>query len=420
MRRFSRSSFYRPALKHRSESANIQPRPLGRGIPNGQIRYRLIVFLTLLSSLLTFPLASHAQVSNVRYLASANEFFYFGRLYRGDAVLWTWPGMGLRVVYSGSRTASLHFRADNVDEPSSFQTPRMVRYRIDGGGYMQVIIPPGTESDYPLIVPNDKGKHTLEVVKASEGQLTFSGIVLDAGGKLAKPSIPSRRIEIVGDSITAGFRINGEGSFNVVSDHDARSAYGWLIGERLDAEVRLIAITGHGVVHDFGAAPEASRTMPQYYLTMYRSYDAPNDWSWQPEIVIVNLGSNDLGPPAITPADVFQTAYTTFLTDVRQRNPKALIIALRPFGVDYGSYPVYPNEIRAAVDARRRAGDQKVVYVDTAGWLGAGDFTDGTHPNTAGNRKAADKLAAVIQNGQSAVSQTPPVTRPAASTSANK
>ncbi|MCC7446573.1 MAG: hypothetical protein IT324_04115 [Anaerolineae bacterium] len=364
----------------------------------------------LLLSFLTSPLSSRAQVTSVRYLASAAEFYYFGRMIRGDAVLWTWPGMGLRVSYSGSRSASLHFRADNVDEPASLQTARMIWYRIDGGGWVQQIIPPGMESDYTLIVPNDKNKHMLEVVKSSEGQLTFSGIVLEAGGKLAKPPAPSRRIEIVGDSITAGFRVNGEGSFNVVSDHDARLTYGWLIGERLDAEIRLIAVTGHGVVHDFGSPPEASRTMPQYYPTMYRAYDAPNDWSWQPDMVIVNLGSNDLGPPGITSGDVFQTAYTTFLTDLRQRNPKALIIALQPFGVANGSYPVYPNEIRSAVTARRNAGDQRVTYIDTAGWLGPGDFTDGTHPNATGNRKAADKLLAVLQNGQARSTATRPAT----------
>jgi len=154
--------------------------------------------------------------------------------------------------------------------------------------------------------------------------------------------------------------------------------------------------------------------MPQYYPTMYRAYDAPNDWSWQPDTVIVNLGSNDLGPPAITPGDVFQAAYTNFLTDLRQRNPKALIIALQPFGVANGTYPVYPNEIRAAVTARRTAGDQRVTYVDTAGWLGPGDFTDGTHPNAAGNRKAADKLLAVIHNGQA--SPVSPAARPTTAT----
>jgi hypothetical protein len=83
---------------------------------------------------------------------------------------------------------------------------------------------------------------------------------------------------------------------------------------------------------------------------------------------------------------------------VRKFNPRATILALQPFGIANGSLAVYPNEIRAAIEAHRQAGDSRVMYVDTAGWLGAGDFTDGVHPNPNGNRKAAEKLGEIILN----------------------
>jgi lysophospholipase L1-like esterase len=227
--------------------------------------------------------------------------------------------------------------------------------------------------------------------------VTFDGISLDEGGALTKPPALSRRIEIVGDSLSVGFHIYSNHGYDVPTDQDATNSYSWLLGEKIDAEIRLIAITGHGLIHDYGTAPADSRPMPQYYAYLHREYTIPNDWSWQPDTIIVNLGTNDITPPDPTPSDVFQSAYVNFLTVLRRDNPQALIIAMQPFGVQYKHVAVFPQEIRAAVKIRQRSGDSRVFYVNTAGWLSAYDFTDGAHPNLQGTRKAAAKLAAALE-----------------------
>ena len=363
------------------------------------IRLGAILLMTcLVLALGLAQAAGQASPQRRRYAADAGEIAYFGRTARGAAVLWTWPASGLRVAYRNSATIALHFRAENSPDGFSFNRTRMAWYRIDSGPWTQLIIPPNVDADYSLAVPGDTGPHTLDVVKASEGQLTFGGIALDAGGRLAKPVLPAHQIEIVGDSTSAGFRMYGRGTHAAVQDHDARATYGWLLGDWLDAEVRLIAFSGAGLVHNFGTAAAESQPMPtDYYPYLHRDMTIPNDWSWQPEIVIVNLGTNDTTPPAWTPFDTFQAAYTSFLSTLRHDNPKALIIALRPFGTDYGAVHIYPDQIRAAVDTRHAAEDNRVVYVDTAGWLGGGDFTDGVHPNAQGNGKAATQLLPIVQ-----------------------
>lgn len=329
--------------------------------------------------------------------AATPAIHYLGRTQRGDSVLWTWPGSGLRVIYSSSRAVALRIRADSFGEASSLDRIRNIWYRIDGNAWILLSIPANSDNAYSLTVPPDGGRHILEVIKASEGQLTFGGIVLEPGGKLTRPPVRTRRIEIVGDSITAGYKINGGGSYEAPGDHDARATYGWLLGEKINAEVRLIAITGNGVVHNFGAGPD-QKPMPAFYPELHRGYNTPNDWSWQPQFVIVNLGTNDLGPPAPTDPGTFQSAYSNFLATLRKFNPGATILALQPFGITNGTLVVYPNETRAAVESRRQAGDTRLIYIDTAGWLGAGDFTDGVHPNANGNRKAADRLAELLFN----------------------
>ncbi len=359
-------------------------------------RSRLLLFI-LYASLLFPGLPLRAQDQGTRFTGAADVIAYFGRVQRAESVVWTWPATGFRVIYQNSRTVRLHFHADNFPDDSTLGTTKLIWYRIDDRPWGQLVIPAGESLDYALAAPPDKNRHLLEVMKASEGQVTFDAILLDDGGQLRKPPAFSRRIEFVGDSITVGLRVNGPGGFETPTDHDARASYSWLLGEKLDAEVRLIAITAHGLVHNYGAPSGASKTIPAYYPYLARDYAIANDWTWQPDTIIVNLGTNDIAPPDATPSAVFQDAYLKFLSDLRADNPHARIVVLQPFGVQYGKVAIYPQEIRAAVTLRQHNGDDKVFYVDTVGWLGQDDFTDGTHPNAQGQRKAADRLVAALQ-----------------------
>jgi lysophospholipase L1-like esterase len=357
---------------------------------------RLLKLLCSLLISLSFNSTVQAQQQGF-FPASASAIYYFGRVQRSPNVLWTWPGTGFRVAFSSSRSISVRFRAPDFPEESTDGRVKLLWYRVDDNPWYLLVLPPRMVIDFPLFAPADRAKHTLSVVKASEGQVIFEGITLEPGGKLAKPAVPPHRIEFVGDSITAGYKIGGDDSFENSLSHDAIATYAWLVGERLNAEVRLIAVTGRGLVHNYGVVLSSSRTIPLYYPYLHRETNLPNDWSWTPEIVVVNIGTNDLGPPEATPSSTFQNAYNNFLSTLRGFNPDALIVALQPFGVANGSVPVYPAEIRAAVEMRRQAGDNRVLYVDTAGWLGARDFTDGAHPNRTGHGKAADKLTPILQ-----------------------
>ena len=112
----------------------------------------------------------------------------------------------------------------------------------------------------------------------------------------------------------------------------------------------------------------------------------PRD-SWQPDVVVINQGTNDRGTNGAT----FAPLYNSFLGIIRTAYPNAKIVALRPLVGDFGT------EISAQVAARKTAGDSKIFYVDTAGWTSNGDFTDGVHPNQAGSVKIADKLVTALQ-----------------------
>jgi lysophospholipase L1-like esterase len=48
------------------------------------------------------------------------------------------------------------------------------------------------------------------------------------------------------------------------------------------------------------------------------------------------------------------------------------------------------------VNARNAAGDSKVHYINTNGWLTAADYTDGLHPSVSGHIKAARLLQPIL------------------------
>ncbi|MFT7869149.1 MULTISPECIES: GDSL-type esterase/lipase family protein [Amycolatopsis] len=115
------------------------------------------------------------------------------------------------------------------------------------------------------------------------------------------------------------------------------------------------------------------------------------DWDfslYQVSDVVINLGTNDKGHN-VSGAQ-FQSAYFTLLQRIRAKYPNATIHAMETFK------RWYVTETKSAVAARNTAGDSKVKFVGTEGWLTAGDTPDGTHPSDAGHRKIAARLAAIL------------------------
>lgn len=214
--------------------------------------------------------------------------------------------------------------------------------------------------------------------------ITFLGFDV-TGGEVQSTTRPVRpKIEFLGDSITEGINVfsghNGKntGPWNA----DGRRAYASQTAQSLSAEWRQVGFGRQGLlIGGNGGVPVANDAFNWIYKGVARD-------DWQPDLVVINQGTNDGGAAASS----FQPAYATFLTTIRAAYPAAKIVALRPFNGAHAA------EIRALIDARKSAGDSRVYFVDTTGWLGTGDFTDGVHPNEQGSQKAAMALVTAIKS----------------------
>jgi lysophospholipase L1-like esterase len=272
---------------------------------------------------------------------------------------------------------------------------------IDGGPPTQVWGWAGTvglTNNTPLA---SDGPHTLQIIADYDTtEMQFQGLVLDQGATTL-PIIGGSRplVEFIGDSITAG-----QGAS---SGYWATKDYAWLSGESLGALHTQIARAGITLTDGYHYS---SNTWPGMESMYFRAWEpdlcgnpqctpdathvpVPSwDFSqYSPRVIVVNLGTNDWN--LSVPGSNFQTEYTSFLANIRAKHPAAEIFVLRTFnGYLY-------NETQAAVNARVSAGDAKLHYVNTEGWLAmypSPDFSDGFHPSDAGYQKVRDRLVPIL------------------------
>jgi lysophospholipase L1-like esterase len=212
--------------------------------------------------------------------------------------------------------------------------------------------------------------------------ITFLGFTANGGAVAPSPRPARPTIEFLGDSITEGINVwvTHAGQATPCWRSDGRLAYASQAAQLLGAEWRQVGFGRQGLlIGGNGGVPVANDSFNWIYQGVARD-------GWQADMVVINQGTNDGAASAAS----FRPAYANFIGTVRAGYRTAKIVAMRPFGGAHAA------EIRAEVDARTAAGDTRIFFLDTTGWLSAADYTDGVHPNAAGSAKAAQALAAAI------------------------
>ncbi|RZJ27275.1 MAG: lipase, partial [Brevundimonas sp.] len=184
--------------------------------------------------------------------------------------------------------------------------------------------------------------------------------VLGAGHAL--PAAPkARQIEFIGDSYTVGYGNTARGRVctpeEIAATTDTQNAFGPRVARRFDADYRINAYSGFGVVRNYdGGSRELS--LPALYARLKPdAADAldgePGDWA--PQVIVVNLGTNDFSTPlhADEPwADeaglraAYRERYVAFLAELAGRQPQARFILM---GGD-----AFLGDVRQVADAVNR------------------------------------------------------------------
>ena len=171
----------------------------------------------------------------------------------------------------------------------------------------------------------------------------------------------------------------------MVSTENCNLSFAAIISRYFDAEYTFIAHSGQGAVRNYGDSLRVSKVRMQE--RMLRTFDMDTVlWkpSYCPDLVIVNLGTNDFGVPPFPGRDEFVDGYCNLLSQVRELYGDIPIICVCP-----------PTTGRPLVDylesAVEKMADSNVHFIA----LTRGLYNDTTdlgsvwHPNYSGQRKMA-------------------------------
>ena len=276
--------------------------------------------------------------------------------------------------------------------------------------------------------------------------LQFSSFLLPEEGEFLPAAPYKRKIEFIGDSITTGEGSIGTGEDNEWSPiyFDVPLSYTKMTAELLDAEYRCFSQGGWGAYVSWDR--NFDNAVPRYFDRLcaflkdspeYRALGAYEPWdfaSWQPDYVVINLGTNDCSGiygylnmaadakesgGAVDPRfslvsaeelresaesehriraelSAFAAAGREFLKKLRAWYPAAHIIWC--YGMlDQPQAETIKHILEEEVvgEYRRESGDGGAEYLELPATL-PGEFGCRMHPGPASHRKAAALLSGHI------------------------
>ncbi|MBI5477363.1 MAG: SGNH/GDSL hydrolase family protein [Deltaproteobacteria bacterium] len=272
---------------------------------------------------------------------------------------------------------------------------------LDGAALPVLAASPAVER-YPLATGLADGEHEVVVVKRTEplvSEAQLLGFELDPRGRLLPPPpAPARRIEFVGDSVTAGFGVLGRDETCPFSPdtEDFSLSFAALTAAALGAEPVAVAWSGRGACRNY--ADEPGEPMPVLYeRTLPARAESRWDFGrWTPDVVVINLGTNDFSL-GVSPGDHFPAAYSALVRRIHAAYDRARIVCcLGPMLTDPALAEARAGITRGVEDARA-AGVERVDLLEFPPQSAANGFGCDGHPSAVTHRLLAAQLTGSLR-----------------------
>ena len=320
-----------------------------------------------------------------------------------EAIRFAWQGAGF-VGYVSGDTVAVTLRTEGTD--AIYFQPL-----VDGVMGARFSVNAGADQTITLAANLSPGNHVVELYRETEGYYgvsTFLGFA--SGTPTGAPASSGRVIEVVGDSISAGYgNLGVEPHPGWVADPACHwtaensswySTYAALAGHALGADVSTIARSGYGMYRDLEGRSEGVLSSV-YNNTLGFASDPPWSFAEQVDAVVINLGTNDWsggGDPGVA----YETAYVEFLAELRSHYPEAWFFLTIGSMLNEPELSEVTTHLGNIVSQVQTNGDQRVSAFD----FGSQDLgSDGSipsgcdwHPSTDEHARMADILQAELED----------------------
>jgi lysophospholipase L1-like esterase len=306
-------------------------------------------------------------------------------------VQFDWPGVSIETQFTGT---SLGLRMD--DSKASFYN-----VFIDDSPVQIVEVRSDTTLILAAGLKNDL--HHLLITKRTEGSqgtATFKGLLIDEDAELTPPEPKGRKIEYIGNSITCGFGTDSDDRFEKFRPETENNyqTYAAMTARAFHADAHYIAHSGQGLVRNYGDSRKVSDyNMPDRYLQVFDMQKEPlwNFSSWIPDIVVINLGTNDFSTEPHPDETIFNRAYLNLIRTIRSHYDSVPVFCLVGPMTDEPCY----SYVKKMVEANRTFLNDPNVYfigIPTYLMIPEEDLGASWHPNASGQRKMANMIIPVI------------------------
>ena len=302
-----------------------------------------------------------------------------------------YPGVSLHTHFEGQHLSLVAQSSGTENELEVLvegETPRTIRLTEK-------------QQEWVLIDAGQVVHRDVRIINRGEtwlGRVTLQGFITDAGAHLSRPERPTRKLLIVGDSVTCSYGAGDRSApLNTAPWWNPRASYGMRLADSLNAQVHLVCYGGRGLIRSWNGNTDEGNA-PEFFEWTIADKANPVTWDhdqYSPDLILVSLGTNDfsLGIGPLPERQTFVTAYVDFLKRLRAVHPEAVIALTDGSIVNDNDDPARPQKsvLRQYIQEAIQRFDEPNVYFIPAHHY-PGDAKDG-HPTAAQHAKMARELA---------------------------
>jgi lysophospholipase L1-like esterase len=279
---------------------------------------------TLSSSLVVLLLAclAHATVID----PSDSNLLYTGR----------WQQSNPSAPWAQAKGSSVIARFEGTSIAVTLTTGSSEYYRViidgDAASSTESMLPSGVSTTLASGLAD--AVHEIEIIKERDpGRVTLTELTLDTDKSLVSPPArPPRRIVFYGDSNVAGYSLESERNQGGSNLQGSYYTYAGVTARMFDAEYHNVSLSGATI----------SSLNQRFDRYDWGSNNPGWDFSFDPDVVIVNIGANDVG----TPKSTIKTRYHNLLDDLRaEHGTDVPIVLYNAYGWDANEPANYTHEV---------------------------------------------------------------------------